>query len=465
MYSEFDLLYRYGFSGAVITIGLVLGFGIVAHFVYKPATKQIKQQGEEDKDAIFQKEVDKYIVLYDEDYNELVDGVALTDERITELVKVYTSDITPYGEISICYSKESESFNYWADKQIPYKVLECVAKKYVVENDCKDIYVDIKKELEKKHKELNDTVERSEQADVSAETNTNTNTNTNTSVDTNVNEDTSSSEDSVFVKFKKYKTPETTVKKPLVNAKNKKVRGAVIVCDRANRYTYRGTFSEYKNMSITQAVEKVKPIDYNSFKASFKGAKIAWGVKSATGNDANGCNDKAIDGLWRFLDVKSNEVLCDVECGSETSNSHTSSCEVSNACFSFNGKQFATANELQKYMIDNMDASSHIYVTEEQVSGTPTKGEYSLNGVRFATSGKLHKYFNSRLSVNNDSGSSNCCSDDEQFENVSDMDGYLFNFDKNKTNGATTPDGAKVNVAGGGVLGDKKETNSWLYWR
>lgn len=463
MYSEFDLLYRYGFSGAVITIGLVLGFGIVAHFVYKPAPKQIKQQGEEDKDAIFQKEIDKYIVLYDEDFNGIVDGVALTDERITELVKVYTSDITPYGEISMCYSKESESFNYWSDKQIPYKVLECVAKKYVVENDCKDIYVDIKKELEKKHKELNDTVERSEQADVSAETSTNTNTNTNT--DTSVNGDTSSSEDSVFVKFKKYKTPVTTGKNSAANSKNRKVKRPVIVCDRANRYTYRGTFSEYKSMSIAQAVEQVKPIDYNSFKASFKGAKMAWGVKSTTGTDANGGNDEAIDGVWRFLDVKNNEVLCEMECDSETVNDDTSSCEISNECFSFNGKQFVTANELQKYMIDNMDANAHIHVTEQKASVNLAKGEYSLNGVRFTTSGKLHKYFNSRLSINNDSGSSNCCSDDEQFENVSDMDGYLFNFDKNKAHGTQASQGSKVNIAGGGVLGDKKETNGWLYWR
>ena len=102
MYSEFDLLYRYGFSGAVITIGLVLGFGIVAHFVYKPSVNQITQEGEkqEDKDAIFQKQVNDYVVLYDDDYSKLIDGLVLTDERINELVKVYTSDITPYGEIS-----------------------------------------------------------------------------------------------------------------------------------------------------------------------------------------------------------------------------------------------------------------------------------------------------------------------------------------------------------------------------
>ena len=72
MYSEFDLFYRYGFSGAVITIGLVLGFGIVAHFVYKPSIEQIKQdETQEDKDAIFQKQVSDYIVLYEIDHHAI----------------------------------------------------------------------------------------------------------------------------------------------------------------------------------------------------------------------------------------------------------------------------------------------------------------------------------------------------------------------------------------------------------
>ena len=462
MYSELDLLYRYGFSGAVITIGLFLGFGIVAHFVYKPATKLIKQEAEEDKDAIFQKEVNKYIVLYDEDYNELVDAVALTDERIAELVKVYTSDITPYGEISMCYSSDSESFNYWADKQIPYKVLECVAKKYVVEHDCKDIYVDIKKELEKKHKELNDTVERDENGGDAAGDATDggaaggdaTGGAGDAAGGAAAAKQDTSSDDSVFVKFKKYKTPNTDAngKRPTINSKNKATKKPVIVCDRANRYTYRGTFGDYKKLSITEAADLVKPIDYNSFKASFKGAKIAWGVKSANESAAAACTDDIIDGVWRFLDVKSNEVLCEAESTDKVCCGHSS------ACFSFNGRQFASADDLQKYVTSNMDANAHTDVTQ-------VKGEYSLNGVRFATSGKLHKYFNSRLSTNNDSGSSNCGSDDEQFENVCEMDGDLYNVDKNKTNGSTTPDRGKVNVAGGGVLGNKKETNGWLYWR
>ena len=462
MYSEFDLFYRYGFSGAVITIGLVLGFGIVAHFVYKPSINQITQEGEDldDKDAIFQKEVARYIALYDEDYNKLVDGITLTDNRINELAKIYTSDITPYGEISMCFSNDSESFNYWADKQIPYKVLECVAKKYVVENDCKCIYVDIKKELEKQHEELNEKMEQNK-----------TTANENENED-KVSEDDKNDNDSVFVKFKKYKTP----------AKSKKVTASkkpVIVCDRANRYTYRGTFNEYKKLSVTQVANEVKPIDYNSFKASFNTAKLAWGVKSK-------CDDDLIDGVWRFLDVKSNELLYDCSSETETETVSENKNNVSSNSFSFNGKQFTSADDLQKYVNINLITDSTQSANNNNVNhninnrdgntgdslfnngnGKLAKGEYSLNGVRFATSGKLHKYFNSQFSTNNDSGSSNYCSDDEQFEKVTDMDGYLYDFSKNKTvpESPTTP---KINISGGGVLINKnkkeKETGSWLYW-
>ena len=190
----------------------------------------------------------------------------------------------------------------------------------------------------------------------------------------------------------------------------------------------------------------------------------------------NDDDDELIDGIWRFLDVTKNEVLCEVESENESKSTNAgdtdgdtdgdSDCD---SCFSFNGRRFSSADDLQKYVNINMVAEAHsdnvgdVDSIQHQTHNKLVKGEYSLNGVRFASSGKLHKYFNSRLSTNNDSGSSNCCSDDEQFEKVTDMDGYLYDFSKNKTQDLSP----KINVSGGGVIGNsnKKETSSWLYWR
>ena len=147
-----------------------------------------------------------------------------------------------------------------------------------------------------------------------------------------------------------------------------------------------------KNIDPKIKTKQKENFDEDAQKEFLKGAKIAWGVKSANESVAAACTDDIIDGVWRFLDVKSNEVLCEAESTDKVCCGHSS------ACFSFNGRQFASADDLQKYVTSNMDASAHTDVTQ-------VKGEYSLNGVRFATSGKLHKYFNSRLSTNNDSGS------------------------------------------------------------
>jgi len=63
----------------------------------------------------------------------------------------YTMDHTPCGNIVMKYDREQELFTYYSDKKdIPYKYLETVARKFVINNDCLELYVDIRDELRKK---------------------------------------------------------------------------------------------------------------------------------------------------------------------------------------------------------------------------------------------------------------------------------------------------------------------------
>ena len=63
----------------------------------------------------------------------------------------YTMDHTPCGNIVMKYDREQESFTYYSDKKdIPYKYLETVARKFVINNDCLELYIDIRDELRKK---------------------------------------------------------------------------------------------------------------------------------------------------------------------------------------------------------------------------------------------------------------------------------------------------------------------------
>jgi hypothetical protein len=63
----------------------------------------------------------------------------------------YIMDNTPCGNIVMKYDREQEVFTYYSDKKdIPYKYLETVARKFVINNDCLELYVDIRDELRKK---------------------------------------------------------------------------------------------------------------------------------------------------------------------------------------------------------------------------------------------------------------------------------------------------------------------------
>jgi hypothetical protein len=72
-------------------------------------------------------------------------------EKITESVEnlVYkrVEEQTPDGKVMLKYDESSNTFLYWAEKPITYKYLEVVARKYVILFDCKELYVNMFREL------------------------------------------------------------------------------------------------------------------------------------------------------------------------------------------------------------------------------------------------------------------------------------------------------------------------------
>lgn len=95
----------------------------------------------------------RYFIEYDE-----LEEKELTEDFVKDLKLNVIREETPKGEVLIHYSDEHESFIYYAKtKEIPYKYLETLARKYVIIYDCKKLYIDIRKEYEKglnKYKEL-----------------------------------------------------------------------------------------------------------------------------------------------------------------------------------------------------------------------------------------------------------------------------------------------------------------------
>ena len=97
--------------------------------------------------------------LYEEKYPiEEAESRARDDDSDLDMNICKVEDTTPDGDVIMQYNKENEGFTYWSDKKnIEYKYLETVARKYVTEFRCSDIYIDreqdIKNQVEKEEEE------------------------------------------------------------------------------------------------------------------------------------------------------------------------------------------------------------------------------------------------------------------------------------------------------------------------
>jgi hypothetical protein len=171
----------------------------------------------------------------------------LTEEFVNDLSLNTVTETTPRGDVLMYYSSNLGSFVYHSrTKEIPYKYLETVARKYVIEYNCKKLYVDIRKEYEKGLNKYNETKEKEEQAARDAK-------------DGKVDEMKDNKKKQVFANFKTYN------RKGEVH--NKQKDKIYILKEQANRYSYRGKIEEYSEAKVESCLDKNgKDIDFASFK-------------------------------------------------------------------------------------------------------------------------------------------------------------------------------------------------------
>jgi hypothetical protein len=56
-------------------------------------------------------------------------------------------EVTPEGQVYMTYDEPSNTFFYWSEKAIAYKYLDVVARKFVIVYDCKEVYVNLFREI------------------------------------------------------------------------------------------------------------------------------------------------------------------------------------------------------------------------------------------------------------------------------------------------------------------------------
>jgi len=189
-----------------------------------------------------------------EPYEENEDLVSLKDNFIEEN--------TPRGIIYMAYDNSIESYIYYSKtKDIPYKYLETVARKYVIDNKCLNIYVDYKEEyiqglnkykqmLQERKELLENKIKEKEQKQDE--------------------DNVENKKKNIFANFKSYnKQDKSTKNNTDTNTKE------YILTENSNHYKYKGNLDDYEKIlkekvSQETVLKEYEQIDFKAYKNMIK---------------------------------------------------------------------------------------------------------------------------------------------------------------------------------------------------
>jgi len=204
------------------------------HFI-----KEVEEEEESKKDEESKKET-PVVIKYEDKYKErceMMEEIELTEDRLLSLKNSILLEKTPLGNVLLFYDHSRGTFTYYSDNAIPYRFLETVSRKYVVQNNCKKIYISMEDEINEATKKKQEGEREQETVPVPEKK-------------------------TVFAKLKEYNTgvkKQGPYKVPLQPA---------IVKEKANRYSYEGKMMNYSFLKKVdrKVVDKVYSTSFSEFK-------------------------------------------------------------------------------------------------------------------------------------------------------------------------------------------------------
>ena len=73
----------------------------------------------------------------------------ITNNKLDGYINNYILETTPLGNVYMRYNNKKQSFEYFSNSTIPYRYLETVGRKYVMNYWCKPLFIDLEEELNK----------------------------------------------------------------------------------------------------------------------------------------------------------------------------------------------------------------------------------------------------------------------------------------------------------------------------
>ena len=110
---------------STIGVGTFLAVVIVSKIYAKQHTSHMKVNKVDDKKELYE---NNYPLDTEEGFKIFVNENGSIEET------------TPAGSVIMVYNKDEEQFEYYSDREIPYRFLEVVARKYVLTYNCKELY-------------------------------------------------------------------------------------------------------------------------------------------------------------------------------------------------------------------------------------------------------------------------------------------------------------------------------------
>jgi len=181
--------------GGSILSGLVLGYICVGLFIYDCVDESEDIMSEEEKQ-------------YHDDFN---------------YINLYVHEETSRGKVTMTYNSDTESFWYWTNnKNMNYRILDTVARKFSLDYNCKQICVSYKDELNNAYNKIEEEKKNKIKALEELE-----NTGENTGENKKVN---------VYAQFKSYNVKSSNN----ASEENTSDKKKYVLADKANRFSYKG---------------------------------------------------------------------------------------------------------------------------------------------------------------------------------------------------------------------------------
>ena len=155
------MLYLLFYQFIVLFAGFLLN-------IYKEVEKEIEDEKEEEEEE--EKEIK--MVPYEDKYKDKIKAINSLEEinsdktLLDNLKYSFVMETTPNGNVLMFWDNNRSSFIYYSDTCIPYRYLEVVARKYVIMNNCREIYFIMEEQLKPLKKE--EIVEKKEEKNVFA---------------------------------------------------------------------------------------------------------------------------------------------------------------------------------------------------------------------------------------------------------------------------------------------------------